>query len=315
MSPEVRKSSAQHGTAKQSKQERQDSITHQTDSADNQPRDHWTRSAYNASASFVPLLTQEIMQWLDPQPTDTILDLGCGDGLLTVKVKERCCRVAGFDASANFIEAAKSSYGNTPGLGWYLLDCRYLESGGDVEEGGYNKVFSNAALHWILRDASTRISVFRGAYRALQPGGDFVFEMGGAGNVAEVQAAFLAALVHQGVSIEKARQASPWFFPSELLMKEMLEEAGFQVQKSKLEYRPTRLTTKKEGGLEGWARLMGAQFLDVFDTDEKREAVVREVCDVLKTVLTHEEDGSMWLGYVRLKVVAHKQDQVIDHYS
>ncbi len=187
-----------------------------------------------------------------------------------------------------------------------MLDCRYLEESGAVKEAGYTKVFSNAALHWILRDASTRMSVFRGVFRALEPGGVFVFEMGGAGNVAEVHTALLAALVHQGVAIEKAREACPWFFPSEQLMKEMLEEVGFRVEKMKLEYRPTKLTTEKEGGLEGWVRLMGAKFLDVLPTDEKIEAVVREVCDVLQTVLTHEEDGSMWLGYVRLKVVARK---------
>ena len=51
---------------------------------------------------------------------------------------------------------------------------------------------------------------------------------------------------------------------------------------------------------------MGANFLDVLPSQEKKEAVVREVCDVLQTVLTHEEDGSMWLGYVRLKVLARK---------
>ena len=187
-----------------------------------------------------------------------------------------------------------------------MQDCRYLEKSEGIKDGQFNKVFSNAALHWILRDPTTRISVLQGAYRALQPGGTFVFEMGGAGNVADVHAALLAALVHQGVSIEKVREASPWFFPSEALMKQMLEEAEFKVEKLRLEYRPTKLTAEKEGGVEGWVRLMGAQFLEVLGTEGKRDAVVREVCGVLKTVLTHEEDGSTWLGYVRLKVVARK---------
>ncbi|KAL9073488.1 MAG: hypothetical protein Q9161_002909 [Pseudevernia consocians] len=271
-----------------------------------QGKDHWTANAYSASASFVPLLTQEIVQWLDPQPTDTILDLGCGDGVLTAKIRSSCSHVAGFDASANLIKAAENTYGSNEALAWNLLDCRYLEHSNAVKEAGYTKVFSNAALHWILRDASTRMSVFRGVYRALQPGGTFVFEMGGAGNVADVHTALLAALVHQGVGIEKAREACPWFFPSEDLMKEMLEQAGFKVEMMKLQYRPTKLTAEKEGGLGGWLRLMGANFLDVLSTEAKREAVVREVCDVLQTVLTHEEDGSMWLGYVRLKVVARK---------
>ena len=271
-----------------------------------QGKDHWTANAYSASASFVPLLTQEIVQWLDPQPNDIILDLGCGDGLLTAKVHSSGARVAGFDASANFINAAQNKYGTNQRLSWNLLDCRYLEGSSLVKEAEYTKVFSNAALHWILRDASTRMSVFQGVYKALRPGGTFVFEMGGAGNVADVHTALLAALVHQGVAIEKARETCPWFFPSETLMKQMLEQVGFTVEKMKLEYRPTRLTTEKEGGLEGWLRLMGADFLDVLPTINKRETVVREVCDLLQTVLTHEEDGSMWLGYVRLKVVARK---------
>lgn len=275
-------------------------------SPEHQGKDHWTTNAYSASASFVPLLTQEIVQWLDPQPNDNILDLGCGDGWLTAKIRSSGCRVAGLDASANLIKAAENTYGINQGLTWKLVDCRYLESSSAIKEAGYTKVFSNAALHWILRDASTRMSVFRGAYRVLQPGGTFVLEMGGAGNVAEVHTALLAALVHQGVAIQDAREACPWFFPSETLMKEMLEKVGFKVEKMKLDYRPTKLTTEKEGGLEGWVRLMGANFLDVLPTIEKKEAVVREVCDVLQTVLTHEEDGSMWLGYVRLKVVAKK---------
>lgn len=275
-------------------------------SPEGQGKDHWTANAYSASASFVPLLTQEIVQWLDPKPNDKILDLGCGDGVLTVKIRSSCSCITGVDASSNLIEAAQNTYGTNEGLTWNLLDCRYLEESKTIKEGEYSKVFSNAALHWILRDVSTRTSVFRGAYRALQPSGAFVFEMGGAGNVADVHTALLAALVHQRVGIEKAREACPWFFPSEKLMAEMLEKAGFRVEKMKLEYRPTKVTTEKEGGLEGWVRLMGANFLHVLPTNEKKEAVVREVCDVLQTVLTHEEDGSMWLGYVRLKVLARK---------
>ena len=274
--------------------------------SEHQGKDHWTAHAYSSSASFVPRLADEVVQWLDPQPNDTILDLGCGDGVLTAKIHSSGARVAGFDASSNFIKAAETSHGTDEGLTWNILDCRYLENSSAVKEEEYTKVFSNAALHWILRDASTRMSVFRAVYKTLQSGGTFVFEMGGAGNVADAHTALLAALVHQGVTIEKAREACPWFFPSEQLMKEMLEMVGFRVEKMKLEYRPTKLTTEKEGGLEGWVRLMGAHFLDVLPTDKEKENVVREVCAVLQTVLTHEEDGSMWLGYVRLKAVARK---------
>ena len=302
--------SANNGNRVQSKLDGRQCLSHADDhpikTSHSKPKDHWTHSAYNASASFVPLLTTEILQWLNPQPADTILDLGCGDGVLTAKIANMCSSIDGFDASANLLESAKISYGTVPNVTWRMVDCRYLETSKELEKGRYDKVFSNAALHWILRDPSTRMSVLQGAYKALRPGGEFVFEMGGAGNVEGVHAALLAALKHQGVSIEDAREACPWYFPSEKLMKNMLEEVGFTVLKSKAEYRPTELKSGKAGGLEGWVRLMGAQFLEALPEEGKREAVVKEVCDVLETLITHEEDRSVWLGYVRLKVVARK---------
>lgn len=299
----------QHRSAKNNANPKQQRFTTKMRSqvhSNPQQKDHWTSNAYSTSASFVPQLTTEIVSWLSPEPRDTILDLGCGDGVLTARLRPRCSRIAGFDSSSNLINAAREAYGTEEALSWHVLDCRYLEGSELVKEGEYSKVFSNAALHWILRDPSTRMSVLKGVYKTLQPGGAFVFEMGGAGNVAEIHSATLAALVHQGVSIEKAREACPCFFPSEVLMRNILEEVGFRVERTKLEYRPTKLTSEKEGGLEGWMRLMAAQFLEVLDTEEKKEKVVREVCQVLHTILTHEEDGSMWLGYVRLKVMAFK---------
>ena len=271
-----------------------------------QPKDHWTHEAYSASASFVPELTWKVVNWLNAQNSDIILDLGCGDGSLTTRIKKQCAFVEGFDASANLIDTAQKTYGTVPNLTWHVQDCRYLEESSDLKHGGYTKVFSNAALHWILRDPNTRTSVLRAAYKALRPGGLFVFEMGGAGNVAEIHSALLAALVRQGLTIEAAREASPWFFPSEKLMQQMLEEVGFSMDRSEIEYRPTKATAEKDGGLEGWVRLMGANFLEALTSTDKKEAAVKEVCDVLKSVITHEEDGSVWFGYVRLRAIAKK---------
>ncbi len=133
--------------------------------------------------------------------------------------------------------------------------------------------------------------------------------MGGKGNVAEVQAAFTAALMHAGLSIEAAREAKPWFFPSVEWMSRTLSEVGFEVEKCELEYRPTKCSAENvdgSGGLVGWLRLMGAQFLEAVG-EGQREAVLKEVCEILETVVTREEDGSKWLGYTRLRAVARKQ--------
>lgn len=154
------------------------------------------------------------------------------------------------------------------------------------------------------------MDVFRDVYKALRPGGTFVFEMGGKGNVGEVHAAILSALVYHGVSIEKAREVSPWFFPSDVWMRDTLTEVGFQVEKAELEYRPTKCTPKSAdgtGGLEGWVRLMGAEMIAAVE-ESKRDSVVKMVCETLENISTREEDGSQWIGYVRLRAIARKPE-------
>src|SRR5438046_1054339 len=110
---------------------------------------------------------------------------------------------------------------------------------------------SNAALHWILRDESTRLSVLRAIYNSLRSKGTFVFEMGGHGNVPEVHTALLSALVNNGATLTQARESSPWFFPSETWMRKVLEDLGFHIEILEIEYRPTKLTRGVSGGLEG----------------------------------------------------------------
>ncbi|EEQ88570.1 methyltransferase [Blastomyces dermatitidis ER-3] len=265
-------------------------------------KDHWSAEAYHTSAAFVPKLTQKVLQYLNPQPTDRVLDIGCGDGKFTGSFIPHVGSVLGIDASASMISSAKADYGS-PKAEFRVVDCRYLDRELDIVERAWDKVVSNAALHWILRDASTRVGVLETIYSCLKPNGTFVFEMGGHGNVPEANTALLAAVTHQGTTIQQARAANPWFFPSESWMRATLEKIGFHIEKLEVEYRPTKLTTDVDGGIAGWVRLMGSQMLDIVDAD-RREAAVEEVCQLLETVITREENGSKWLGYVRLRGVA-----------
>lgn len=265
--------------------------------------------AYKSSASFVPLLTTKVLTLLSPQQGEHILDLGCGDGQLTARLSPLVGpsgRVLGLDASQSMIDAASKT--GESNVEYAVHDCSDLQSE-KVGQGEWDAVFSNAALHWILRSERAREGLFGDVARALKKGGRMVFEMGGKGNVAEVNTALVAAVVDVGgVSVEEARGSVPWFFPSEAWMRESLEGAGLEVRTCELEYRPTKLDPEGEkgsGGLEGWVRLMGAQILAVVE-EGKRDAVVKRVAEVLRDVITREEDGSQWIGYVRLRAEAFK---------
>ena len=92
-------------------------------------------------------------------------------------------------------------------------------------------------------------------------------------------------------------------------MENLLREAGFEVLRSEVEYRSTRL--EAEGGLEGWVRLMGAGFLERVNGEEGMERVVREVVSVLRDGgvvgrAGEGDEGGEWLGYVRLRVEAKR---------
>jgi len=190
---------------------------------------------------------------------------------------------------------------------FYPLDARELYAKHKtLNLPPFDKVFSNAALHWILGNPLYRDDVFRGVHNVLKDGGTFVFEMGGKGNVMKIRAALLEA-VSKRVGVKTAQEADPWFFPDEEWMQAALERHGFAVERMELEERPTRFQEGEGGGIEGWVRLMGSKFFDVVGKEgsEAREECIREVVGRLEREC-RSEGGVHVIGYVRLRALARK---------
>ena len=122
----------------------------------------------------------------------------------------------------------------------HLIECKY------------DKIFSNAAMHWILRPLDRRHTFFQSVHRLLKPDGSFVFEMGGKGNVAEIHTAVIAALVMHGIDLGSARDSMAWFFPSKEWMDSALVNAGFVVEKMEIEYRLLSLRKRHGMVVVGW---------------------------------------------------------------
>ena len=180
-----------------------------------------------------------------------------------------------------------------------MLDGAKMDSQPALQNGNFTKAFSNAAMHWILRDPASHDTFFPAVFAALRRGGTFAFEMGGLGNVLEMRTALLTSAARV-IGMDAAWAAHPWFFPDEAWAREKLEKAGFRVDSIEREWRPT---TADEGGVEGWVRLFGAQILEQVPSD-KREDVVREAADVLERVCRVGE--GYVISYVRLRGLATK---------
>ncbi|ATZ50399.1 hypothetical protein BCIN_05g07510 [Botrytis cinerea B05.10] len=284
--------------------------------------DHWSASAYQNSASFVPKLAGKVLGWLDVQSDDVVLDVGCGDGIIPVQIAHTLSqgsgRIHGIDSSEDMIAAAKKAAiaGGEEISGvctFQVLDASSPQDLSTLPSQTYTKIFSNAALHWILRPEPIREQFFTEVKRLLKPNGIFVFEMGGMGNVAEMRTALLSVVGRrcQG-GLERARQADPWFFPDEVWMRNVLasssslsdvdQEGGWSIEKLEREY---RATPADKGGIEGWVKLMGKQFFDVLEEGEERREAEKEVCEVLESVC-RSPGGGDWIGYVRLRGVVRR---------
>jgi trans-aconitate methyltransferase len=243
----------------------------------------WDPASYAKNARFVSDLGSPVLELLAPKPGERILDLGCGDGVLTKKIADLGCDVVAVDSSAAFVESAR-----TLGLAAHLADAVSLPY---REE--FDAVFSNAVLHWIKR-ADEMIA---GVYRALRPGGRFVAECGGFGCVDKIRRALVDALDRRGIDGE-ARV--PWYFPTPGDYATRLERAGFRVDSIALIPRPTPLP----GDITGFLETFGLCFLEGLSGRDRAE-YIEEVRSVLEPRLVNE--AGVWIAdYVRLRFAATK---------
>lgn len=245
------------------------------------PSQSWNPDRYERNAGFVADLGAGVMDLLAPQSGERILDLGCGHGKLTEKLVACGANVLAVDASPEQVEGARER-----GLDAHVADAAKL-----TFQGEFDAVFSNAVLHWV-KDAGAAIA---GVKRALVPGGRFVGEFGGHGNVARVALGIERALTKRGLAIA---DFWPWYFPSCEDYGARLESAGFKVAHIELFQRPTPIP----GDIDGWLETFGESFLNSVAVDD-RKPLLDEVREDLAPDL-RDGDGNWSVDYVRLRFQA-----------
>lgn len=249
----------------------------------------WDPDAYARNARFVSDLGAPVVELLAPKPGERILDLGCGDGVLTKKLAECGCEVVAIDSSAPQIDATRK----------LNLDAHVMNAEDLPFQEEFDAVFSNAALHWIKRADEMIASV----YRSLKPGGRFVAECGGHGCVDKIRTALVRALNRRGLDGESR---VPWYFPTPGDYATRLERARFRVDNIALIPRPTPLP----GDIIGFLETFGHSFVQGF-SDKERADYLHEVQAALEPQLRNS-DGIWIADYVRLRFAATRPMSIIE---
>jgi trans-aconitate methyltransferase len=248
----------------------------------------WDSKLYDESFGIITRLGTGVIELLAPRPGEQIIDLGCGTGALTAEIAATGAEVVGIDASEAMIARARELY---PQLQFEVAKGEEF-----TVEAPVDAVCSNAALHWMSPPEEVAASVAR----ALEPGGRFVAEMGGSGNISTIVAAVYQALAEEGIPRERVR--NPWYFPSIGEYASLLERAGFEVRFMQLFDRPTPLDDCPNG-IADWLRMFGGDLLAPVPAD-RRTRVQERVNDLTRPRL--QQEGRWIADYRRLRFMAVK---------
>jgi trans-aconitate methyltransferase len=258
-------------------------------SPDGRAHNEWDPDDYESGHEFVYEYGGDVVDLLDPAPGERILDLGCGTGHLTAEIAGAVGpsgRVLGVDRSGEMVARARGAHPDAD-VEFLRADARTFAS-----REPFDAVFSNAALHWIAEQDAVTATVTD----LLGPGGRFVAELGGTGNVGTIVAATAAACEDRGYAV-----GDPWHFPTVGEHAALLEDHGFEVRYARLFDRPTDLDGPE--GLRDWLGMFGDSLLGAVPPAE-RETVVADVEERLREDLYEESTATWTADYRRLRFVA-----------
>jgi len=156
---------------------------------------------------------------LDLNGDEIVLDLGCGEGTLSVRIAELLPKgeVIGIDASHGMIDAALPKAKEN--LRFLLMDINDLNF---VKK--FDIVFSNATLHWV----KDHHNLFHNVGRSLRTNGRIRFNFAGDGNCSHFFKVIREAMALDSYAEYFSDFEWPWYMPSVDEYSALAESSGFR---------------------------------------------------------------------------------------
>lgn len=162
----------------------------------------------------------KLIQRLQLKGHESILDLGCGPGHITARLKKDTSgRVVGVDASSGMIEQAQTTYGDA-------IEFVHISAESINFDSEFDVVFCNSVFHWFKEPKRVLSTV----HKALKPNGVFALQ-----TPVKIWSSFIKKAIDTATQSPKIKQytdhfINPWFHLNNANeYKSLLEQNGFNV--------------------------------------------------------------------------------------
>jgi trans-aconitate methyltransferase len=259
---------------------------------------NWNAQDYAKNSRNQFQWAQELIPKLKLRGNEALLDIGCGDGKIAAEIARRLPdgRVVGVDSSKEMIHLAQQNF---PSKDYLQLSFQVMDARRLTFQGEFDRVFSNAALHWIV----DQHAVLVGVKRSLKPCGRLLFQMAGKGNARDVLSIICEMADAEPWKGFFSKMAFPYGFYDTEEYRAFLQEAGLTAER--VELFPKDMKFGDAEGLAGWVRTTWLPFTDRLPV-ELRAKFVQEIVDCYLKRHPADQAGVVHVGAMRIEVEAHK---------
>lgn len=254
----------------------------------------WDPYDYHVSSSAQRIWAQELIKKLNLKGTERILDVGCGDGKITVEMADLLPKgsVIGIDNSQEMIEFAIHNYGHIPNVKFKTMDAKNMTFNQE-----FDIVFSNACLHWVI----DHLPVLKGIKQSLKPSSKVLLQMGGFGNAKEILAVINMLMLKEKWQQYFVNFNSPFGFYNVEQYQKWLDIVGLIALNINLVKKD--MIQKGKEGLASWIRTTWMPYLERIPQELQKE-FIETIVEKYISKYPVDNNGDIHVLMVRLEVEA-----------
>ncbi len=260
-------------------------------------KEDWKAEDYFENSSSQKNAAADLMQYVEIKDSDTILDVGCGDGKITAEIaaKDPNGIVTGVDISSAMIDFAKANFPHSrhSNLSFDLKDAQKLDFNAQ-----FDTIFSFTALQWV----QDHDAFIQGARKGLKAGGTLAVTM----------PMGLPAAMEQAVSEVIATPKWSSYFQNFSTGWNFIEKEEYGALLAKNQFVPSRLVVAPQKDVfpsrEVFEKFIGQWFpyLEPLP-QELKQPFLSQVLDRFFELDPKGANGEVYFKVRRLEVVAKKE--------